>query len=428
MAKQRGKKEQEQQPQKKPTLRSRAATYLAGIVSGSADNDPAGVTTYSVAGAATGLSLIWLMVLATPMMIAVQGMCARIGDVTEKGLATVLDENFPKPLVYLVEFLLVINSIAVIGADLIGVSAALQLITGIKYTLWIVPVSLVVWFSVLFTRFEVLERVIGLLTLIFLAYIVSAVLAKPDWLQVAKSFVIPTIQFKRDFLFNAVAILGATFTPPLFFWQAKEEVEDEKSEPRGQQLQRARHVNRSIAPGFIFGQAITVFIMISTATVLFTHHKTVQTAADAAAALKPFAGPYAEVLFAVGIIGAGLVAIPVLSASAGYMVAETFHWKNSLSDKIDSAKGLYVMITLALFAGAEIALSGIDPIQAMFYSQAMGGFVGPVLLLFVLILANRKRVMGEQTNRWFSNLFGGLALLVMVASAAAFIVQQVMGG
>jgi NRAMP (natural resistance-associated macrophage protein)-like metal ion transporter len=368
------------------------------------------------------------MVISTPMMVAVQGMCARIGDVTEKGLATVLRENFPRWLVYLVEFLLVANAIAMIGADLIGVSSAVQLITGIKYTLWIVPVSMIVWFAVLFTRFQVLERVIGLLTLVFLAYFVSAVLAKPNWLDVIKAFVLPTIQMNRDFLFNAVGVLGATFTPPLFFWQAKEEVEDQKDEPRPEQLWRARRVTRSIAPGFIFSQLITVFIMISTATVLFTHHKMVKTAADAAAALRPVAGPYAEVLFAVGIIGAGLVSIPVLAASTGYMVAETFQWKDSLSDKIDAAKGFYVVITLALFAGAEIALTGIDPVSAMFYSQAMGGFVGPVLLTLLMIIANRKRVMGKQTNGWFSNLFGVLSLVVLIASAAAFVIQQISGG
>lgn len=415
-----------EKPEKK-TFRERFETYLAGLVAGSAENDPAAVTTYSVAGATTGLAQIWLMVLATPMLIAVQAMCARIGNITRKGLTEVLLDNFPALLVYLSVFLLLITTIIMIGADMIGVSSAFELVTGVPMHLWIVPVALVVWFAVLFSPFKKLQVYLGILSVAFLSYFFDAVLARPNWLEIAKAFFIPTIQMNPSFMLSALAILGATFTPPLFFWQAKEEVEEEPA-TRSKQLWRAKKANRLLAPGFIFAQAMTVFIMISTAAVLFTHHKEIKTAADAAKALEPFLGPAARYVFAAGIIGAGLVAIPVLSASAGYMVAEAFHWRQSLSEKIDSAKGFYIIITLSLFVGVEIALTDINPVQAMYYSQALAGLTGPVLMALLLIVANRKRVMGRLTNGWFENLFGGLALVILTVLAVVFLVQTAQGG
>jgi Mn2+/Fe2+ NRAMP family transporter len=306
-----------------------------------------------------------------------------------------------------------------IGADLIGIGTAFTLITSIKFIIWIVPVATAIWLLVLFTRFETFTRYLGAVVIIFLAYIVSAIFAHPSWGQVVKDIALPPIQLKFTYLSAAVGILGATFTPPLFFWQAKQEVEED-----GNTIERARKQNRLMAPGFIFGQLVTLFIMIATAATLYQHHQQIKTAADAARALEPFAGPAAKYLFAIGLIGSGLMAIPVLASSAGYMVAETFGWKQSLSDDVDSAKGFYIVITLALFLGVEIAISGLDPIQVMFFSQVLAGFIGPFILVMVLIVANKRRIMGDHTNKAFDNIFSILAVVILAVSAILMIVQS----
>lgn len=405
--------------EKKVGLFQRIKSLVAGIIAGSADNDPAAITTYSVAGASTGYSQIWLMVLATPMLIAVQSICARIGDVTSKGLAAVIKDNFPKPIAYISILIIFITTLITIGADLAGVGAAFHLVFGFDNSLWIVPVALAIWFMVLFANFEVITKYLSFFVIFFFSYIISAFLSHPNWGQVAKSFVIPQISFQYNYLTSAVGILGATLTPTLFFWQTKEEVEEKGTD----KVKKARHTDLMLAPGFIFGQLIAVFIMIATAATLYVHHIQINTAADAAKSLEPLAGTFAKYLFAFGLIGSGFMAVPVLAASAGYMVAEAFSWRQSLSDKIDSAKGFYIVITLALFVGVEIAVSGIDPIKALFFSQALGGVVGPIFMILLLIIANRKKIMGEYTNRWFDNIFGGLALLVMAGSSILLLIR-----
>lgn len=406
---------------------ARVRRVLAGIITGGADNDPAAITTYSVAGAQSGYSQLWLMVLATPMLIAIQSIAARIGDVTRKGVGQVLREQFPRPVAYLVIAALIVTTVLMIGADLVAIGAAFELIFRLKFILFIVPVATAIWLLVLFTRFETFTRYLGFIVIIFMAYIVSAVLAHPDWGEVARSLALPPIQLKYSYITLAVGILGATFTPPLFFWQAQAEIEESGGLDMHEMGAKAQKQDKLMAPGFIFGQLITLFIMIATAATLYQHHQTIQTAADAAKALEPFAGPAARYLFAVGLIGAGLIAIPVLASSAGYMVAEVFGWRQSLSAGVDAAKGFYIVITLALFVGVELAISGIDPVQAMFYSQLLSGIVAPFVMLLLLIISNRKRIMGKYTNRAFDNIFAGLAFFVMTASTLLLLVQTIQG-
>ncbi len=394
------------------TLAGRARHWIAGIITGSANNDPAAITAYSIAGASTGYTQLWLMFLATPMLIAVQAMCARIGDVTHRGLGEVIRENFPKPIAYLVITLLIITTTLTIGADLIGIGTAFELVTGLRFLLWVVPVALVIWLLVLFTHFETFTRYLAFIAVVFLGYIVSAILSKPDWGLVLHNLVLPPISLQNGYVISAVAILGATFTPPLFFWQAKEEIEETGTN----KIEKAQKQEKLIAPGFIFGQLITMFIMISTAAVLYTHHQTIQLATDAAKALEPLAGPAARYLFAIGIIGSGFMAIPVLASSVGYMVAELFGWRQKLSEKVDAARGFYIVITVALFVGVEIAIAGLNPIQVMYYSQVLAGAVSPFVLLMLLIISNRKKIMGPFTNGLFTNIFGFLGFGVMSIS------------
>ncbi len=395
----------------------RIKRYIAGIVAGNADNDPGAITTYSIGGASTGYSQLWLMVLSIPIMIAIQTMCARIGTVTRKGLGAVIKDRFPKPVAWISIFILLASTIITIGADLAGMGAAFQLIFHVPLRLWIVPVALAVWMLVLFTDFQTFTRFMAGIVVFFIAYIASAFLSGPDWGEVAGNIVLPPVRFDADYVTSAVGILGATLTPTLFFWQAQEEIEEKGPK------KKARTLHRTLAPGFIFAQLIVMFIIIATAASLHARGIRIQTAADAARALEPLAGPFAKYLFAAGIVGAGLIAVPVMAASAGYMVAELFGWQQSLSDKVDQAKGFYIVITLALFTGVEIALSGIDPVKALLYSQMLGGAVSPMLVTLLLIIGNNRKIMGKYTNTAFDNIFSVLAVLVMTGSVVLLFLQ-----
>ena len=253
------------------------------------------------------------------------------------------------------------------------------------------------------------------MVLFFFAYVLAAFLAHPDWVSVAKNLLIPSGPFTKTYFIAAVALMGTTITPYLFFWQVKEEVEERK--PAKQALREAAHADRITAPGFIFSQVITLFIIIATGATLHQQGITISTAADAARALAPVAGNGASILFALGIIGAGLLALPVLSASTAYVVAETAGWRHdSLNNKIHMAKGFYAVITLSLFAGIALYIVGIEPIKALYYSQVLAGGLAPFLLILIMIVANNREIMQDFRNGWFDNFFGSLAIVVMLTA------------
>ncbi len=395
---------------------------IPGLITGGADNDPAGIATYSISGAAFGFSQLWVMLLATPMLIAVQSMCAKLGDVQRKGLSVILREQFSPVISWVATGILIISNVFTIGADILAMSAALELVTHVALSYWVLPVTIVVWYLVLFQDYKKIRKFLLVMLLFFLAYIVAAVLAKPDWPLVLKSLVIPSFKgLSNSYYVAAVGILGTTITPYLFFWQVKEEIEDNPT--RKQALSDADREDQVLAPGFIFSQIITVFIIIATAATLFHSGLNIETASDAARALEPIAGHFASLLFAAGIIGAGLLALPVLSASTAYVVSETAGWKHdSLNNKIKSAKGFYAVITLSLLAGVGVMVLGISPIKALYYSQVLAGLLAPFLLILILVLANRETVMGEYRNGWFDNFFGTLAIVVMLAAGVLMFV------
>ncbi len=395
---------------------------IPGLITGGADNDPAGIATYSISGAAFGFSQLWVMLLATPMLIAVQSMCAKLGDVQRKGLSVILREQFSPVISWVATGILIISNVFTIGADILAMSAALELVTHIHLSYWVLPVTILVWYLVLFQDYKKIRKFLLVMLLFFLAYIVAAVLAKPDWPLVLKSLIIPSFKgLSNSYYVAAVGILGTTITPYLFFWQVKEEIEDNPT--RKQALSDADREDEVLAPGFIFSQIITVFIIIATAATLFHSGINIETASDAARALEPIAGHFASLLFAAGIIGAGLLALPVLSASTAYVVSETAGWRHdSLNNKIRSAKGFYAVITLSLLAGVAIMILGVSPIKALYYSQVLAGLLAPFLLVLILILANREKVMGEYRNGWFDNFFGTLAIVVMLAAGVLMFV------
>lgn len=402
--------------------KSFAQKFIPSIITGAADNDPSGISTYSIVGARFGYSLNWLMILSTPMLIAVEAMVARLSDVTRKGLTTLIKAHFPKWVVFFAISSLAIANITTIGADLSAMSEAIALIVGKESFVYIILVILFVWFVVLFGNFKTIQKYLLWLVLISFSYVLAAFLAKPDWADVFRQTFTPKISFDFSFFAAATAILGTTIAPYLFFWESNEEIE--LREPRSRLLRKAREEDAIVAPGFIVSNLISIFIMIATGTVLFANGITdIKDAAQAAVALEPFAGPFAKYIFAIGILGSGFLAVPILATTTAYAISEAFGWRDSLSDKISRAKGFYTVIVLSIVIGMAITLAGIDAIKALFYSQILVGILTPFLLFLILLLANNKRVVGERTNGWFDNTFGFLAVVAMTISSIGFFWQ-----
>ena len=411
-------------------LRQHVGSYrrksLPGIVTGGADNDPAGISTYAISGASYGFARLWLMVLAIPMLIAVQAMCTRVGDVKKQGLSTIFKSHFHPAIAWMATLGVVLANVFTIGADIVGMSAVLGFLADADYRLFVIPVTFIIWYLVVFKSYRAIMKYFQWLVLFFFSYVFAAFLAKPDWWEVTRSLIWPRrVLPDAGYWMAAVGILGTTITPYLFYWQTKEEVEEQRT-PR-EAAEEAEHADFYNTPGFVFSQIITVFIMVATGATLFAHGQSINTAVDAAAALEPFAGPLSKWLFAVGILGAGFLAVPVLAASTGYVVSETAGWQDSLSDPVTQAKGFYAVITLALLAGLLIMVLGLDPIRALFYSQIVNGILGPLLIVLILRVANDRTVMGKYTNGWFDNVFGWLAVLVMTAAAATMFFQLAVG-
>ncbi len=385
----------------------------SGIITGGADNDPSGITTYSITGATTGYSQAWLLLLSTPLLIVVQGMSAKIGDVKRKGLAAIIEEYFGRKIALAAMVSLVVVNTLTIGADLSIMSSVLNnFLPFIPSAFFVLLLAAIIWFVVVFKNYQILYRLLLWLVVVFLAYIAAGVLSKPDWGLVIKSTLIPQIHFTPIFFAAATALLGTTITPYLFFWQTSEEIEDHTPK------KEARSRFKEVAPGFIFSNLVAYFILISSATVLFYSGTGVEsistlTASDIALALKPVAGEAAFTLFSIGIIGGGLLALPVLAASSSYAVAELFGWREGLNQKPSHAKGFYTILTATFFVGTGIAVLNINPVSALFFSQILAGIVAPGLLVLIILISSNKKIMGDYVNGTLAKLTGWLAVGVM---------------
>ncbi len=386
-----------------------------GVITGGADNDPAGIATYSTVGATTGYGQLWLLVLSLPLLIAVQGIAARLGDVTKLGLAELIRNEFGRPVAIGAAALAVVANVATIGADLVAMAAVLQLLTHVRLVYFIVPLVLVMGYVTIFQNFKVIERAMLWLVLVFLTYVVAGVLSHPSWSKVLLQTFVPPIKPSVSYFTGAVGLLGTTITPYLFFWQTA----GEREEQRGVEHLGDTYID--ITSGMVISNVIAYFIILSTASTLFMHHQTVQTAADAARALRPIAGPFASILFSVGILGSGLLAIPVLAISTGYIVAGTFGWRMGLGREAYTAPGFYSVITLALLAGVELAISGFSPIKALFYSQVLDGLVAPILVALMVILVSRRGVMGTYAATIWEKIGGWAAVAVMTVADLALL-------
>jgi Mn2+/Fe2+ NRAMP family transporter len=393
-----------------------------GVITGGADNDPAGIATYSIVGATVGYAQNWLLLLSTPMLIVIQRMSAKVANVTKTDLATVLRTTYGARVATPAVLLMVAANVITMGADLLAMAAALQLLTGIKFVFWVVPLAGAMAFVTIFTDYKVLSKYLLWLVAVFATYILAAFLARPSWGDVLRSTLIPHISLSPAYLLGSVALLGTTITPYLFFWQASGEVE----ERRGVQGTTSRNID--ITSGMIWSNITAFFIIVSTGAVLFSHHADIKTAADAARALEPFAGKYATVLFAVGIIGAGLLSIPVLAASAAFGVAGLVGWRRGLGRHAQNAPQFYVVIGLAFLVAIELAVSSIDPIKALFYSQVLDGLIAPVLIVLLLLLTSSRKLMGDYVNGLPTKVIGWAAAGVMVLADVAMGYQVATNG
>jgi Mn2+/Fe2+ NRAMP family transporter len=393
-----------------------------GIITGAADNDPAGITTYSVVGAQSGYSQNWLVLLSTPLLIVIQQMAARVGSVTKTDFATAIRTHYGAKLAITAVALAVTANVLTLGADLEMMAAVAGLITGAPFLVFIVPFAAFMAWVTIFGNYKAFSRFLLWLAAVFATYIVAAFLARPNWADVLRQTVVPQIQPTPAYFLGAVGLLGTTITPYLFFWQTSGEIEEKRGV---QSMTRSR---LDIAAGMIWSNVTAFFILVVTGTLLFTHHKTVATAADVAQALQPFAGPYAKHLFAVGILGAGLLAVPVLAASTAYSIAGLFGWRRSLTRHVNNAPQFYIVLGVALLVAVQLAVMGVDPIKALFYSQVLDGLIAPLLVVLLLLLTSSRKVMGDFVNRTPTRVIGWIAVGVLVLADAAMVYSVVTSG
>ncbi|MGI8587667.1 MAG: Nramp family divalent metal transporter [Chloroflexia bacterium] len=400
-----------------------------GLITGASDDDPSGIGTYSQAGASLGFATLWLALITFPLMAAVQFICARIGLVSGQGLAGVLRKHYPRALLYPVLAVLLLANTINAGVDIGAIAAAINLIVPIPIPWMIVPVALLLVALMFWGSYKMIERTFKWLTLALFAYIGAAFFAKPDWGSVLAGTFIPTLRFDSTFLAVVVAILGTTISPYLFFWQASQEVEEETSKGRTTQESREGATREELRVaawdvdiGMAFSNVVMYFIILATGATLFKAGKTdIQTATDAAQALRPIAGDAAGLLLAVGLIGAGLLAVPVLTGAAAYAVAEGFGWNSGLDERPGRAKQFYAVIAGAMLVGMLINFTGISPVQALFWTAVLNGFLAPPLLVVIMLIANNRKVMGEHVNGRRMNALGWLTTALMFAAAVALV-------
>ena len=397
-----------------------------GFVTGAADDDPAGIGTYSQVGAAFGFDLLWTAVISLPLASAVQETAARLGLVSGRGLMSLIKERFAWPILWFAAALVVGANAFNIGADLGSMAEAFRLLIPLPFALLVVAMAGVILLLEVFVSYERYSLILRWLALSIFAYVVELLVVNVSWSDVAAGL-IPSFQPTLASVEALVAIFGTTISPYLFVWQAGEEVEERKAHHIGRvDARQLRRMRVDVLSGMSAGVLVMFSIMVSAASTLGAHGTNdVQTAAQAARALEPIAGRFASVLFAGGIVGTGLLAIPTLAGSAAYALAETFGWREGLGRKPTQAPGFYLVIGGAILIGLAINFLGIDPIRALYVSAILNGLAAPPLILLMLILANAKS--SRHRSGWLSNTLMVAALLVMTASAVAYVVGSLVG-
>lgn len=417
---------------KKPNKLNRFWKLLGpGLITGASDDDPSGIATYSQAGAAYGLSTLWTALIAFPLMASIQQMCARIGLVTEQGLTGALKKYYPKPVLYLMVLFSFPAIIMNIGADIAGMGAVGNLLfPSVQSTYFSVFFTILLLVLIIYLPYQKIASILKYLCLVLLLYIAVPFLFKQDWTQVLKSALVPKLKFDKDFISIIVGILGTTISPYLFFWQASMEVEEMKHKKKHLVVNKKiiQEMQQDVDFGMSFSGLVMFFIILTTGTVLFNGgiHQ-IDTVEQAAQALKPLAGNSAYLLFATGVIGTGLLAIPVLSGSLSYIITEAFGWEEGLNKKFHEARAFYIIIAVSLLLGLSLNYVGISPIQALIYSAILYGITAPVLIAIILHISNNKKVMGNFTNGRTVNVLGFATLIIMTAAAVTLLYLQLKG-
>lgn len=418
-----------------PFFRKLRKIFGPGVVTGAADDDPSGIATYSQTGAQFGYSLLWTAAFMLPLQTAIQEACARIGAVTGKGIAAVVKEHYSQRLLYVVVFLVLVANIINIGADIGAMAAATHLIIPVNTVVLTFIFTVVTLFLEIFVTYQRYSQYLKWLCLSLIAYPLTVMIADVPWLTVLKATFLPHLEFNFQFLFILTGVLGTTISPYLFFWQASQEVEEEhlhhQLKKNGRVMLRPgfmRDLRIDNFIGMLFSEIATWSIIVVTATVLNAHGVTnIETAADAAKALEPLvdsfphAGTLAKLIFAVGIVGLGMLSIPVLAGSAAYALSEALSWREGLNLKFKSAHGFYGVITIATMIGLGINFIGVDPVKILVYAAVINGVVAVPLIFVIARIASNKKIMGDyQSGRlsqilvWLTFLAMGLAGLGMV--------------
>ena len=413
-----------------PVERSWIRRLGPGLITGAADDDPSGIGTYSQAGAQFGYNLLWTLLLTYPLMTAIQLVSATIGRVTGKGLASNIRTHYPKSLLYGAVLLLIVANVINIAADLSAMGAAAQLLVRTPQQLNVVVLGALSVCLQIFVPYDRYARLLKWIALVLLAYVAVALIVPVKWGDVARSIVMPRFSLSADYLTTIVAVLGTTISPYLFFWQASQEVEEMRSQPGQKPLRRVPHqapaqmmrISFDTWVGMGVSNLIGFFIVLTAAATLHLHHIDVKTSADAARALEPIGGRFAYALFALGIIGTGLLALPVLAGSAAYAAAGSFRWRSSLALHLSLARQFYAVIALSIAGGVMITFMHFDPIRALYWSAVINGITAVPIMAIIMLMAGSRRIMGQFAVKGLMAWGGWLATIAMAVAAAGVFV------
>lgn len=406
-------------------------TLGLGLITGAADDDPSAIGTYASAGAAIGPSFLWTAPVTFPMMCAVVYLAAKLGQVSGKGLFHVIKDNYPRWILYPALIGVLIGNVIEAGADIGGMAAAIQVLVPVPTVVIIIPVTLAIFALQVWGSYTLIRNVFRWLALTLLAYVGSAVIAKPDLGEVIRGTLIPTIQFDQKFLSLLVAVVGTTLSAYLYTWQSNQEVEEEIAMGRRRLVDRQgatrkelKETKNDVVAGMFFSNLVMYFIILSTAATLFkTGQHEINTAAEAAQALRPLAGQAASVLFALGVIGVGFLAVPVMTTGAAYDLCQVMGWKHSLHAKPSQAKKFYVAIGVFTAIAMAFNFLGFNPMKALVYSGIVQGFSTPPLLLLIMLITNNRRIMGNRVNSRGMNILGWITTAAIFAASIGLIVS-----
>ncbi len=401
-----------------------------GLITGAADDDPSGIATYSVTGASFGYGPLWTALFSFPLMVAVQMMCARLGMVTGRGLAAVIRGRYSRLVLWGACALLTVANVINIGADLGGMGDATSMVAGGNAIYWTLLYGVIVVALLFLTNYRQIARIFKWLTLVLFAYVITAFLARPDWSHVLAATFVPDIHWSRDYLSVLVGILGTSISPYLFFWQSAQEVEEERSlgrvtvnQRRGATDEELRCSRNDVMTGMFFSNFVMYFIILTTASTLHAHGVThIETGRQAAEALRPLAGDGAYWLFSLGLIGTGMLGVPVLAGSSAYAISEAMAWGASLDSKPRMAPKFYAVLAAAMLLGMSLVYAHLPAVKMLFWSAVANGLLAPPLIVLVVLLTSDRKVMGDRVNPLWLRVLGWLAATVMSAAAVCMVI------